>query len=340
MALLASGIKELPGLSRRNLNTYILVVVAASFLGWSVSPGAQEAKRKIGFLAVSPLPYESSFNSTLRQLGWEEGRNIVIERRYTPPGTSVSEAADALVRLAPDVMVAPSAGTAIAVRKITTTIPIVVLAAGDLVGTGLAESLARPGGNVTGTQVVQRELMGKRIQLLKESLPRLTRIAYLSDAVTVPAPYRADSRKAFESPARALQIEPLWYEAHGVSEFEDRFRTMATHQVHAVIVGGSPFTFQHMRLLTELAAKYQIPATYEAKDFVQAGGLMSYGVDFTDLFARGAIFVDRILRGARPALLPIEQPTKFELVINLKTAKALGLTIPPSLLARADQVIE
>jgi len=276
----------------------------------------------------------------LRQLGWEEGRNIVIERRYTPPGTSVSEAADALVRLAPDVMVAPSAGTAIAVRKITTTIPIVVLAAGDLVGTGLAESLARPGGNVTGTQVVQRELMGKRIQLLKESLPRLTRIAYLSDAVTVPAPYRADSRKAFESPARALQIEPLWYEAHGVSEFEDRFRTMATHQVHAVIVGGSPFTFQHMRLLTELAAKYQIPATYEAKDFVQAGGLMSYGVDFTDLFARGAIFVDRILRGARPALLPIEQPTKFELVINLKTAKALGLTIPPSLLARADQVIE
>src|SRR5262252_1158911 len=322
------------------MKKWFLAVVATSFLGWSVSAEAQETKRKIAFLAVSPLPYESSFNSMLRQLGWEEGRIVVIERRYTPPGSQVSEVADALVRLAPDVIVAPSAGTAIAVRGITTTIPIVVLAAGDLVGTGLAESLARPGGNVTGTQVVQRELMGKRIQLLKEALPRLTRMAYLAETVTVPAPYRADSRRAFESPARALQVEPLWYEANGVSEFEDRFRTMATHQVHAVIVGGSPFTFQHMRLLTELAAKYRIPATYEAKDFVQAGGLMSYGVDFTALFARGAVFVDRILRGARPALLPIEQPTKFEFVINLKTAKALGLTIPPSLLARADQVIE
>ena len=322
------------------MKKWFLAVVATSFLAWSVSPEAQESKRKIAFLAMSPLPYESSFNGMLRQLGWEEGRNVVIERRYAPPGSPVSEAADALVRLGPDVIVAPSAGTAIAVRGITTTIPIVVLAAGDLVGTGLAENLARPGGNVTGTQVVQRELMGKRIQLLKETLPRLTRIAYLADALTVPAPYLADSRKAFESPARALQIEPLWYEANGVSEFEDRFRTMATHEVQAVIVGGSPFTFQHMRLLTELAAKYRIPATYEAKDFVQAGGLMSYGVDFTALFARGAVFVDRILRGARPALLPIEQPTKFEFVINLKTAKALGLTIPPSLLGRADEVIE
>ena len=322
------------------MKKWLLVVVAASFLGWSVSPEAQESKRKIAFLAVSLLPYESSFNRMLRQLGWEEGRNVVIERRYTPPGSPVSEAADALVRLAPDVIVAPSAGTAIAVRGITTTIPIVVLAAGDLVGTGLAESLARPGGNVTGTQVVQRELMGKRIQLLKEALPRLTRMAYLAESVTVPAPYRADSRRAFESPARALQVEPLRYETNGVSEFEDRFRTMATRQGHAVIVGGSPFTFQHMQLLTELAAKYQIPATYEAKDFVQAGGLMSYGVNFTDLFARGAIFVDRILRGARPALLPIEQPTKFELAINLKTARALGVTIPPSVLGRADQVIE
>jgi len=322
------------------MKKWFLAVVATSFLAWSVSPEAQESKRKIAFLAVSPLPYESSFNGMLRQLGWEEGRNVVIERRYAPPGSPVSEAADALVRLAPDVIVAPSAGTAIAVRGITTTIPIVVLAAGDLVGTGLAESLARPGGNVTGTQVVQRELMGKRIQLLKEALPRLTRMAYLAESVTVPAPYRADSRRAFESPARALQVEPLWYEVNGMSEFEDRFRTMATYQVHAVIVGGSPFTFQHMRLLTELAAKYRIPATYEAKDFVQAGGLMSYGVDFTDLFARGAIFVDRILRGARPALLPIEQPTKFELAINLKTAKALGLTIPPAVLVRADRVIE
>src|SRR5499425_1255342 len=223
----------------------LIAVAATSLLGWSVSPEAQESKRKIAFLAVSPLPYESSFNGMLRQLGWEEGRNVVIERvsRFRHWRSRWGVAADALVRLAPDVIVAPSAGTAIAVRGITTTIPIVVLAAGDLVGTGLAESLARPGGNVTGTQIVQRELMGKRIQLLKEALPRLTRMAYLAESVTVPAPYLADGRKAFESPARALQIEPLWYEANGVNEFEDRFRTMATHEVQAVIVGGSPFTF-------------------------------------------------------------------------------------------------
>ena len=322
------------------MKKWAVALFAASLLGWPVSPEAQEAKRKVAFLAASPLPYEASFNSTLRHLGWEEGRNLVIERRYIQSGAPLSEVAGALVRLAPDVIVAPSAGLATAVRGVTTTIPIVVLAAGDLVGTGLAESLARPGGNVTGTQIVQRDLMGKRIQLLKETLPRLTRVAALQDTATVPASYRAGSRKAFEPPARALQIEPLWFEVDGVSDFENRFRSMATQQIHAVIVLGSPFTFQHMRLLTELATKYQIPATYEAKDFVQAGGLMSYGVDFADLFARGAVFVDRILRGAQPALLPIEQPTKFEFAVNRRTANALGLTLPQSLLLRADVVIE
>jgi putative ABC transport system substrate-binding protein len=255
-------------------------------------------------------------------------------------GASLPEAACAVVRLAPDVIVAPSAGMATAARSETPTIPIVVLAAGDLVGTGLAENLARPGGNVTGTQIVQRDLMGKRLQLLKDALPRLARVAALQDTVTVPAPYRADSRKAFERPARTLQIEPLWHEVDGVNDFEHRFRLMATEQVHAVIVLGSPFTSQYMRLLVELATKYKIPATYEAKDFVQAGGLMSYGVDFDDLFARGAVFVDRILRGAQPGLLPIEQPTKFEFAVNLKTAKGLGLTLPPLLLLQANVVVE
>lgn len=322
------------------MKQWAVALFAVSLLAWPVSPEAQEAKRKVAFLAASPLPYEASFDRALRRLGWEEGRNLVIERRYTQSGAPLSEVVRALVRLAPDVIVAPNSGMATAVRGETTAIPILVLAAGDLVGAGLAESLARPGGNVTGSQIVQYDLMGKRIQLLREALPRLARLAALQDTATVPTPIRAVTRSAFEPPARSLQIEPLWYEAAGVSDLEDRFRTMAAQQAHAVIVLGSPFMFQHMRLVTELAAKYQIPATYEAKDFVQVGGLMSYGVDFDDLFARGAVFVDKILRGAQPGLLPIEQPTKFELAVNLKTAKGLGLTLPQSLLLRADVVIE
>ena len=263
----------------------------------------------------------------------------MIERRYTHAGAPVSDVAAELVRQMPDVIVSPSAGITTVVRRETTTIPIVVLAAGELVGAGLAESLARPGGNVTGTQIVQRDLMGKRLQLLRDALPRLKRVAALQDSATVPPAMRVDSRKAFEGPARAMQMEPLWYEVQSVDELDDRFRTMA-QEAHAVIVLGSPFTFQNARLIAEVSARYRIPATYEANDFVQAGGLMSYGVDFDDLFVRGAVFVDKILRGAKPGLLPIEQPTKFEFVINLKTAKALGLTIPAAVLARADQVIQ
>jgi putative tryptophan/tyrosine transport system substrate-binding protein len=317
--------------------------LAIVLLVFSLLPGAasaQEAKRRVAFLAFNPLPaYEASFNNTLRRLGWEEGRNLVVERRYIHGGAPLPDVAAELVRQTPDVIVSPSAGITTVVRRETTTIPIVVLAAGELVGAGLAESLARPGGNVTGTQIVQRDLMGKRLQLLREALPRLKRVAALQDSATVPPAMRVDSRKAFEGPARALQMEPLWYEVQSVGELDDRFRTMA-QEAHAVIVLGSPFTFQNARLIAEVSARYRIPATYEAKDFVQAGGLMPYGVDFDDLFVRGAVFVDKILRGAKPGLLPIEQPTKFEFVINLKTAKALGLTIPPSLLARADQVIE
>jgi putative tryptophan/tyrosine transport system substrate-binding protein len=151
---------------------------------------------------------------------------------------------------------------------------------------------------------------------------------------------RADGRIAFEAPARALRIEPIWYEPPSVEEFDDCFRTIADRKTDAVIVLGSPFMLLHAKLLAELAAKYRVPATYETKDWVQVGGRMSLGVDFVEIFARAAAYVDKVLRGARPAVLPIEQPRKFEFAVNLKTAKALGLTIPPSLLARADQVIE
>jgi len=319
----------------------VLAVVAISLLSWVFPLEAQPAKPKVVFLAFSPLPaFEASFNSALRRLGWEDGRNIIVERRYTQSGPPLSEVVVEVVRQAPDVIVAPNAGFAIALRRETTTIPIVVLVAGELVAAGLAESLARPGGNVTGTQVIQREIMGKRLEWLKEALGRLDRVAHITDTLTSAPGYRADHRRQFETLTQALHIQPSWYEVTDLIEFENGFKQMAAQQAQAVIVGGSPFMFQNARSVTDVAAKYRVPATWEAREFVRAGGLMAYGVDFEYVFARGATFVDKILRGTKPAVLPIEQSTKFELAINLKAAKALGLTIPPSVLARADEVIQ
>ena len=294
----------------------------------------------VGFLAYEPLTYEASFNGALRRLGWEEGRNLVLERRYTQSPSGLSELAAELVRLAPALIVVSNAGLATIVRRETTSIPIIVLVAGDLVSAGLVESLARPGGNVTGTQIVQRDLIGKRLQILREAVGSLTRVAALSDLPTADLRASQENRKTFETVARTLGMEPAWYAVSDVAGLEDCFKTLARLHTQGLIVLGSPFTFANARLLAELAAGHRISATYETKVFVVDGGLMSYGVDFDEAFARGANYVDKVLRGAKPADLPVEQPTKFELVINLKTAKALGLTIPPSLLRRADQVIE
>jgi ABC-type uncharacterized transport system substrate-binding protein len=317
-----------------------LGTLTGGLLAAPLAAEGQQAKPKVVFVAFSRLPlYEASFDSALRSFGWEEGRDLHVERQYIRSGQPLLEVAVEAVRRAPAVIVVPSAGMATAVKRETTSIPIVVVAAGDLVKPGLAASLARPGGNVTGTHIVQLDLMGKRLQLLKETLPGLMRVAALGEAVTVPPAMRADLRKAFEGSARELRIEPLWYEVNGVADLDDCFRAMAG-KAHAVIVLGTPFMFENSSLLAELAAKNRIPATYEANHFVHAGGLMSYGTDFADVFARAASFVDKILRGANPALLPIQQPTTFQFAVNLKTAKALGLTIPPSLLQRADEVIE
>jgi ABC-type uncharacterized transport system substrate-binding protein len=318
-----------------------LVLLSASLAAGSFSLEAQEAKAKVVFVAFNRLPaYEASFDSTLRSLGWEEGRNVLIDRHYMKSGQPLSEVAVAAVQHAPDVIVVPSAGIAAAVRRETTSIPIVVIAAGELVGVGLAESLARPGGNVTGTQIVQRDLMAKRLQLVKTALPRLTRAAALQETATTTPAMRDGNRKAFEGAARALGLKPQWTEVSGVSDLDERFKQMSAQQAHAVMVIGSPFMVANARLLAELAAKYRLPAIYDSKEFVHASGLMSYGIDFVDIFARAAAFVDKILRGAKPGLLPIEQPTRFELIVNLKTAKALGLTIPQSVLLRADEVIQ
>jgi putative ABC transport system substrate-binding protein len=317
---------------------YGSVLMLAAPLAAEGQPAAK--MRTVGFLAYEAYAYEVSFHSALLPLGWQERRNLVVERRYAQSPARLSELAAELVQLAPDVIVASNAGLARIVRRETNSTPIVVLVAGDLVAAGLVESLARPGGNVTGTQIVQHDLIGKRLQLLREASANLTRVAALTDLVTSDILAVQKNRELFETMARTLSMEPFWYQVSDVGEIEDRFKTMVHQRTQGIIVLGSPFTFANVRPLTELAAKYKIAATYEAKVFVVGGGLMSYGIDFNDAFALGAAYVDRILRGAKPGDLPVQQPTKFELVINLKTAKLLGLTIPPSLLARADEVIE
>lgn len=313
----------------------------ASVVTSGLSAEAQQAERRIALVVLTSLPvHKAAFERKLNDLGWPIGQRLAIDRHRLNAARSISELAVEVVRQAPDVIVVPSAGIATAIRQQTTSIPIVVIAAGDLVSTGLADSLARPGGNVTGTQIAQRDLFAKRLQLLREILPRLTRVAALQESTTIPAAMRSDTRRTFEHAARAATVTPLWFELPTIRDIDERLRTMVADRAHALLVVGSPFILEHAVVVAETVARHRMPTSFDAKEFVEAGGVMSYGVDFVPLFERAAAFVDKILRGASPASLPIEEPTKFELAINIKAARSLSLTIPRSLLLQADQMIE
>ncbi len=279
----------------------------------------------------------------LKDLGWIEGHNITFELRIGGPERLADFAAD-LVRVPADIIVVPSAGVATIVRRATTTIPIVVLAAGVLEGSGLVASLTKPGGNVTGTQIFSPELIGKRLELLRAALPTtLARLGVLSeDVAATPELVQAAKkyREETDTAGRALRLELAYVTVRRAEEFDTRFTELVARRAQALLVYGTPFMFENRTRLAALALLHRLPSIFEQRAYVDAGGFMSYGVDVAQIFRRGAVFIDKILKGARPADLPIEQPTKFELVINLKTAKALGLTIPQSLLLRADQVIE
>jgi putative ABC transport system substrate-binding protein len=299
---------------------------------------------RIGLLGGSPpnSPEAShvwaAFFQGLRDLGYVEGRNVIIEGRwYGDDLGRLPGLAAELVRLQVDVIVAGAAPAPEEAKRATSTIPIVVPNHTDPVGSGLVASLARPGGNVTGLSLLLRELCGKQLQLLKEVVPGLTRVAALSNP-TMPGDER-DVRE-LELAARPLKIRLHFVKAQEPRAFADAFHVATKARPGALFIlrGGSMFFAQRARL-AELAAQTRLPTFYPLRDYVEAGGLMSYGVDIRDTFRRAAGYVDRILRGAKPADLPVEQPTKFELVMNLKTAKALGLTIPPAVLARADEVI-
>jgi putative ABC transport system substrate-binding protein len=299
---------------------------------------------RIGYLVTNlvanPHVHEA-FRQGLRDLGYVEGRNVVIEYRSAEDKLERLPALAAeLVALKVDVIVAGAPPAALAAKQATQTLPIVFAAVADAVTSGLVTSLARPGGNLTGLSFLGPELIGKRLEQLKQAVPGVSRVAVLWQPGALPERTEKDILKEIEVAARALEVRPQFVEARGPADFDRAFSDMTKARAEALTVWSTPMFVNERRRLVDLAAKNRLLAVYPWREFVDAGGLMAYGPDLADLFRRAPTYVDRILNGAKPGDLPIEQPTKFELVINLKTAKALGLTIPPSLLQRADQVIE
>ncbi len=322
---------------RTFLGTLGLSVLAAP-LATEVQPAKAPRVGLLGFGSAESSPLFEALRQGLRERGWVEGQNITFEDRTTVGDYSrLPDVAAELVRLRVDVIVAWGTTTALAARKATGTIPIISTLGSDPVGMGLAASLARPGGNVTGLTVSGRELVGKRIELLKEALPRLSRIAVLWNPESRTQPL---SLRDAEAAAKSLGLQVRPAEVRRPEDLEKAFATMARERPEALAAVASNMFRAHRVRIVELAARHRLPATFSDRGYVEAGGLMSYGPDEKAIFHQLATYVDRILKGAKPGDLPIERPTRFELAINLKTAKALGLTIPPSLLGRADEVIE
>ena len=324
----------------------LVAVLAVSLLAAPLAADAQQAGKvpRIGFLSLtSPSdrpPLFDAFRQRLRELGWVEGQNIVIDYRYAEGRVDrLPDLAAELVRLKVDLIVSAGGTQGVtAAKNATETIPIVMIAVRDPVGTGLIASLARPGGNVTGVSgSAGLEWVAKQLELLKETVPKIRRVAILSNPTNA---YHQLALREVDVAARALGVQLQFLEAQGPNEFDGAFAAMAKESVGALLVLSDAMLNSHQTRLAELAARNRLPAAYGVRESVEAGGLMSYGPSFLDSFRRAATYVDKILKGAKPAELPVEQPTKFELVINMKAAKALGLTIPQPVLLRADHVVE
>jgi putative ABC transport system substrate-binding protein len=300
---------------------------------------AQQSKRapRIGFLSAALVePFREAFREGLRERGYVEGQNIAIEWRHSEGKVGRLPAlATELSRIKVDVIVTGGTPALLAARDATNTIPI-VLCIGDPVREGFVASLARPGGNITGLTSISIDLAGKRLQLLKEAVPRLTRAGVLWDSADQGA---AANFKETEAAARALEVRVQSLEVRSPKDFESAFKAASEGRAHGLIVLQGLLINPHRTRIVDLATKRRLPTIFADGRHVESGGLMSYAPNYPDMFKRVAIYVDKILKGAKPADLPIEQPTKFELVINLKTAKQIGLTIPPEVLARADKVI-
>jgi putative ABC transport system substrate-binding protein len=319
-----------------------LVLIAVILLAVAVIAEAQQPAGipRIGFLFLSTASVQSArvevFRQRLREVGYVEGKNILIESRYADGKLDrLPDLAAELVRLKVDVIV--TTGLAVSAAKTaSSTIPIVFAAAGDPVGSGLVASLARPGGNITGLSLMLPDLDGKRLELLKESFPKVARVARLWVSGTRGNLFFTE----MEATAKALGVKLQSLEVRGLDDFDSAFARAKRDGAQALITNDHPLVNIRQRQVLDFTAKNRLPAIYPTSEFVEAGGLMSYAPNYTELYRRAADFVDRILKGAKPADLPVEQPTKFEFIVNLKAAKQIGLTIPQKVLARADKVIK
>ncbi len=321
-----------------------LRIVPCALLTSPLAVKAQQAGKvyRIGFLGNSTAALEANlvgpFREGLRDIGYVEGRNVQIEYRWAEGRYErLSELVAELVALKVDVIVTAGTPAALAVKRATTAIPLVMVAVGDPVGSGLVASLARPGGSMTGLTSIAPDLEGKRLELLREAVPKLSRVSVIWNPAN---PFHATAEKEARSAAQVLQMKVHSVGVRTAQELDPAFVAIVNERPGAFIVLADRVFLHNRRRIVDFAARNRLPGVYAYRELVEAGGLMSFGPNYADMHRRAATFVDKILKGAKPADLPVEQPTKFELLINLKTAKALGLTIPPSLLARADEVTQ
>jgi putative tryptophan/tyrosine transport system substrate-binding protein len=331
-------------LRRREFIMLIAGAAAALPVG---ARGAQRAERirRLGMLMSNseddPLAQArvTAFRQALAELGWVEGRNLNIEWRWTGGDiTRVREYATELVRLAPDVIVANGTPSVAALKQATTSIPIVFVVVNDPVAQGIIVSMAHPGGNITGFSFLEYSMVGKSLEMLKQVAPGTVRVAIMFNPDTYP--YYALHLRSFETVARTLSLQLTAAQVRSSEEIDEVVAKLAQQPGSALLITPDPYLVVHRGAVVRAAGQYRVPATYSYRQHVQEGGLMSYGADTVDIFRRSASYIDRILKGTSPADLPAQAPVKFEIAINLKTAKALGLDIPPNLLALADDVIE
>jgi putative ABC transport system substrate-binding protein len=318
---------------------WLITTLAFGLLCAPFAPDAQQPEKayRIGVLATTYWPPFDSFRESLRELGYIEGQNMTIEYRWAEQGTKLfPDLAADLVRLKVDVIVTWGTPAAQAAKTATSTIPIVMASIGDAVGTGLVTNLAHPGGNITGQSALNPELEGKRLELLKEAVPTASRVGILWHPAN---PIAALLLKETQVAAQQLGLQGQPIEVQSPTDLEGAFAAMTIQQADALVVVPDAFFVLNRTRVAELAIQHRLPAIYLYAEHVHAGGLIAYGPNYHELFRRAATYVDKIFKGAKPSDLPIEQPMRFQLLINLKTAKALGLTIPPMLLFQADEVI-
>jgi putative ABC transport system substrate-binding protein len=322
---------------------FALCLVGALLLALCVPAGAQQPAKvpRIGYLSGSGPSVLAdrieAFRQGLRELGYVEGKNLVIEWRFAEGKIDrLPELAAELVRLKVDVIVSPGPLVTRPLKEATSTVPIVMAQDTDPVGSGFIASLARPGGNITGLATLAPEVGGKQLELLKEIAPKISRVAVIGNSTI-----QGDAQALRETvlAAGSLDVYLRYLDVLDPKDIETAFRTAAKGRADALLLLGNPILNAHRKQIVELAVKHRLPATYTRPEYIEAGGLMYYGTNYNELFRRAATYVDKILKGAKPAELPVEQPKKFELVINLKAAKQIGLTVPTNVLARADRVI-